>query len=142
LKRYEALARGLASQEEVDQKRTQAAIDEVDVGVAESAQRASQANLDRLLQVKSFSRVVAPFAGTITARTVERGSLVSSGRSASLFKITSLETVRIIVQVPQSRVAGVAPGQRAQVSSQNIQPRSSRVSSAVALARSITSGAR
>lgn len=115
LKRYEALVRGMASQEEIDQKRTQVALDEADVGVAEAARQASQANLDRLLQIKVFSRVLAPFAGTITARTVERGSLVWSGRDSPLFKITSLETVRVFVQVPQSRVAGVEPGQRAQV---------------------------
>jgi RND family efflux transporter MFP subunit len=115
LKRYEALVRGLASEEEIDQKRTQAALDEADVGVAEAAKLASQANLGRLLELKAFSRVLAPFAGTITARTVERGSLVSSGRDSPLFRITSLSTVRIFVQVPQSRIAGVEPGQRAQV---------------------------
>jgi membrane fusion protein, multidrug efflux system len=116
LKRYEALAHGMASQEEIDQKRTQAALDEADVGVANAARAASAASLDRLLQVKAFSKVVAPFAGTITSRTVERGSLVSSGRDSPLFKITSLDTVRVFVQVPQSRVAGVTAGQKATVS--------------------------
>jgi RND family efflux transporter MFP subunit len=115
LKRYEALVPGLASQEEIDQKRTQVALDYADVGVAEAAREASHANLDRLQQLKAFSKVLAPFAGTITARMIERGSLVSSGKDSPLFKITSLDSVRVFVQVPQSRVAGIEPGQRAQV---------------------------
>jgi len=59
--------------------------------------------------------VLAPFAGTITARTVDRGALVSRANKTPLFQIASLDTVRISVRVPQSRVAGIEPGLRAQI---------------------------
>lgn len=115
LNRYSALS-GFVSQEELDQKRTQAALSEADVGVAQAALAAQRASLERLLQVESFSRVLAPYAGTITARHVSQGALVSRGRDAPLFEITALDTLRVFVQVPQSRVAGIQPGQQAKLS--------------------------
>ena len=69
---------------------------------------AQKANIQRLSDLKSFSKVTAPFAGTITARTIERGSLVTAGNGTPLFRLAATDTVRIFVQVPQS----VAPGVR------------------------------
>jgi RND family efflux transporter MFP subunit len=112
LNRYTSLG-GFVSQEELDQKRTQVALDEADVAVAAAATAAQRASLERLQQVEGFSRVLAPYAGTITARHVSQGALVSRG---PLFDITALETVRVLVQVPQSRVAGIENGQQAKLS--------------------------
>lgn len=107
LKRYLALGNGLTSREELDLKRTQARLDEADVHVAEAARNAQRASMARLKLQQSFALVRAPFAGTVTARTVERGNLVSARGGSPLFKVTALQTLRIFVQVPQSRVAGV-----------------------------------
>jgi len=74
-----------------------------------------QANIRRLLQLKSFARVVAPFAGTVTARNVERGSLVSAGNATPLFKVAILDPVRVFVQVPQDAASGVKNGLEAKV---------------------------
>jgi len=114
LNRYTSLG-GFVSQEELDQKRTQAALAEADVAVAQAAAAAHRASLARLEQVESFSRVLAPYSGTITARHVSLGALVSRGRDAPLFEISALDTVRVFVQVPQSRVAGIEHGQRAKL---------------------------
>jgi len=114
LKRYTSLG-GFVSQEELDQKRTQVALDEADVSVAQATAAAHRASLERLRQVQSFTRVLAPFAGTITARHVSQGALVSRGRDAPLFDISALDTVRVFVQVPQSRVAGIEHGQQAKL---------------------------
>jgi len=116
LRRYRALAEGLTSREELEQKETAARLAEASVRVAEAARDAQRANLARLKSRKAFSTVRAPFAGTITARTVERGALVSAGRSSPLFKLAALETVRVFVQVPQPHVAGVQRGAAASVS--------------------------
>jgi RND family efflux transporter MFP subunit len=115
LKRYASLG-GFISQEELDQKRTEAALGAADVKVAQAASAAQRANLDRLQQVEGFSRVLAPFAGTITARHVSQGALVSRGRESPLFDISALDTVRVFVHVPQSRVEGIEHGQNAKLS--------------------------
>jgi RND family efflux transporter MFP subunit len=101
LQRYQQLApAGVASQQELERGRAQAQVDESAVTVAKANVAAQGANLRRLVQLKGFAHVTAPFAGTIVARTVERGALVSPGVSP-LFKLASLQTVRVLVQVPQ-----------------------------------------
>jgi membrane fusion protein (multidrug efflux system) len=64
----------------------------------------------RLFSLKSFARVLAPFAGTITQRSVQRGSLVSAGTGSPLFEIASVHPLRAIVHVPQSLLTGVVKG--------------------------------
>src|SRR2546422_378538 len=70
LVRWRALAVDSAvTAQEVDQM--QAAFNEA---VANS--NSAEANLQRLVQLQAYERVVAPFAGVITARNVEAGALV------------------------------------------------------------------
>lgn len=110
LERYQQLApKGIASQQELDKQRAQSQVDEANVKVAKATIDAQQANIRRLLQMKSFSRVVAPFTGTVNARMIERGALVSPG--TPLFKVSVNDPVRVIVRVPQD----VAPTVRVDV---------------------------
>ncbi len=112
LDRYKRLApAGVASQQELDQKEAQAKVDDANVTVALANVGAQQANIQRLSRLKSFARVVAPFAGSITSRTIERGALVTSGNATPMFKIAATDPVRVFVQVPQD----VAPSIRADV---------------------------
>ena len=113
LDRYKKLTpEGVASQQELDQKQAQSLVDEANVKVAQAAIEAQQANVRRLTQMKSFGHVTAPFAGTVNARMIERGALVSP--TTALFKISAVDPVRVFVQVPQD----VAPSVRADVSAQ------------------------
>jgi len=99
---------GLSAQQDLDQTQAQSAVGEADVKVAEAQVAAQQANIRRLNDLKGFSRVLAPFAGTITERSVDRGSLVAAGNVASpLFKLASVGTVRVFVQVPQDAAPAV-----------------------------------
>src|SRR5262249_13158494 len=106
---------GLASQQDLDQRRAQQGVDEAGVTVAKSALLASQANVRRLAQLKSFSRVTAPFTGTIVLRQVGRGARVKPGVTR-LFKLASVDTVRVMVQVPQDVAPGVQTHKPAKVS--------------------------
>jgi membrane fusion protein, multidrug efflux system len=106
LQRFQALTpKGATSEQELDKARSQFAVDTANVEVATANVEAQKANLRRLAQLQGFSRIVAPFAGTITARTVERGALVSP--SAPLFKLSHTDTVRVLVQIPQDMATGV-----------------------------------
>jgi RND family efflux transporter MFP subunit len=78
--RFESLAdQKLVSKSQVEQTQAQASTDEAGVVSARSNIAAQQANVRRLVETQAFARVVAPFAGTITTRGVERGDLVSDG---------------------------------------------------------------
>ena len=66
---------------------------------------ASQASVERLIQMKSFQRVNAPFAGTITGRNVEIGQLISAGNpdpNRWMFKVAKMDTLKLYINVPQS----------------------------------------
>jgi len=115
LERYKQLApKGVASQQELDKQQAQSQVDDANVKVAQAAIDAAVANTRRLTQLKSFARVTAPFAGTINARMIERGQLVSP--TSALFRISSTDPVRVFVQVPQDVAPSVQVDVPAQVS--------------------------
>ncbi len=95
----------------------------------ESAQAASvvqaQQALNQLLELQSFERVYAPFDGIVTARNVNVGQLVDSGSNGGtgsstnfgvangpqeLFHVSSMDTVRIFINVPGAYVPEARPG--------------------------------
>jgi RND family efflux transporter MFP subunit len=72
----------------------------------------NQANVERLRQLIGFEKVVAPYAGVITARETDVGNLINagSGVGAELFRIADLSRLRVYVQVPESYAADVKTG--------------------------------
>ena len=116
LERFKQLVpAGVASQQELDKTQAQSVVDSASVSVAKAAVAVQEANIRRLTQLKSFAHVISPFAGTITARNVERGALVSAGTATPLFKVAALDPVRVYVQVPQDLAAGIRTDLPAQV---------------------------
>jgi len=114
--RYESLAdQKLVSQSQVEQTQAQASTDEASVTSAESNVVAQQANVRRLIETQAFARVVAPFAGTITTRNIERGDLVSATKTTELYTVAAIDPVRVFVDVPQTVVANVHAGAEATI---------------------------
>ncbi len=114
--RYKQLTdQGLSPQQDLDQRKSQAAVDEANVVVAQANVSAQEANVRRLVQLKAFAKVTAPFGGTVTARMIEVGSLVTSGNATQLYKIAATDPVRVFVQVPQDVAPGVRPDVPAKV---------------------------
>lgn len=111
LERQVALAReGLVSQQDLARDRARAHVDAANIRVARAERLARAAELARLEQLQRFAQIVAPFAGTVSARRVERGALVSGGASGPLFEIVATDSVRVQLQVPQSLAPDVTPG--------------------------------
>jgi len=122
LVRWRALAADSAvTAQELDQM--QAAFDEAVANL-----NSAEANLQRLVQLQVYERVVAPFAGVITARNVDPGALVGtaggvSGTSpagsgsapGSLFTVAQTDTLSVYVAVPEDYAAAVAIGKPAVV---------------------------
>jgi RND family efflux transporter MFP subunit len=112
--RYESLAdQQLVSKAQVEQTQAQASTDEASVASAESNVAAQQANVRRLIETQAFSRVVAPFAGTVTTRKIERGDLVTEAKATELYTIVVIDPVRVFVEVPQTVAANVRVGAEA-----------------------------
>lgn len=83
----------------------------------EQVQKASRDNalaaLTSAQDMKAFEQIRAPFAGTITARYVDVGSLVASGSARTvqkLFDLAQSDPVRVFVNVPQAEISSVTPG--------------------------------
>src|SRR5205823_8449802 len=113
LKRWQELVdKKVVSAQEFDERKS--ALDARQADLA-----AAQANVARLEKLQGFQKVVAPFAGIVTARNIDNGALVSAGnggQSAALFHVAETDTLRIYVTVPQTNARSVAPGQSAAVS--------------------------
>jgi len=101
--RYATLAdQQLVAKNQVEETAARAATDEATVSAAESNVIAMEANVRRLTEQLSFNKIVAPFAGTITTRSIERGALVQTGGTTPLMTLVATDPVRIFVDVPQS----------------------------------------
>jgi membrane fusion protein, multidrug efflux system len=89
----------------------------------QKAYEAAKANYKQLQRLQGFQKIVAPFAGVITARNIDNGDLVSAGTSgqpAPLFRIAQTDVLRIYVDVPQTQSRLITPGQNAAVSVREI----------------------
>ena len=63
--------------------------------------------------MQGFKRVIAPFSGVITRRSVDVGDLIDAGGGAGpLFVLAQTDPLRVYVNVPQSYAQLVKPGQK------------------------------
>jgi RND family efflux transporter MFP subunit len=89
------------------------------IDAKQSSVSARQANQQLITERQSFERIVAPYAGTITARNIEVGTLVTAGggtaTSSGLYRIARLDTIRVFINVPQTYVAVMQPNLAAEV---------------------------
>jgi len=124
------IARGAVAQQDADTQlanyKTADALvsaQESNVRASEENVRQAQANLDRVLTLQEYKSVRAPFAGIVTARNVEAGSLIAAnggGQGANsagseMYRIAQIDTVRIVENVPQAIAPGIFTGMPAEV---------------------------
>lgn len=74
---------------------------------------AAKAGVQRYQDLKEFCSVTAPFTGTITARDIDVGDLISPGKE--LFRLSDTHTLRVFVRVPQSATPGLEVGAKADI---------------------------
>ena len=121
----EAVAKELVDQQVAAYHTAQAS-----VAASEAAVESNKADVQRYEQLTSFERVLAPFDGTVIARNVDVGALITagsptdntavapssvSGTPNGLFEIAQIDTLRIFVNVPQVFAPNVKPGLPARV---------------------------
>jgi multidrug efflux pump subunit AcrA (membrane-fusion protein) len=116
-------ATGAQAQKEVAQAKIVAAdsevrVSEANAAVAEAQVGVAEAELKRLQALQRYTKIVAPFDGVVSRRLVNRGELAQAGtaaRTAPLFTVQRIDTVRIACEVPDSIVARVNSGTVASV---------------------------
>jgi RND family efflux transporter MFP subunit len=94
---------------------------ETDVAVSSAAARlaavqAAEANVRRLQELQSFERVYAPFDGVVTARNTDIGALINAGSTTQphdLFRIASIDRIRVFVPVPEVYAPAIQNGAQA-----------------------------
>lgn len=119
VERWEALRRKDAvSQQELDERRSANAQAQANLAAAE-------ANVERLRQLESFKRIVAPFSGVITRRNVDVGDLIDAGSSGgrALFQLAQTDPLRVYVNVPQAYSQLVRPGRKVTVTQAELRGR-------------------
>lgn len=107
---------GIVAQQEVDdaQGKDLAASSQVDAGQAalegsQSQLAAAKAKLSRDQSLFDYSRITAPFAGVVTERYANLGTLVQAGTNSStqaipIVKLSEDDLFRLVIPVPESYV--------------------------------------
>lgn len=97
-----------ASQQEYDERKS--AYEQAAANLA-----SVDANIQRLRELMSFTRVVAPFDGVVTKRHVNVGDLIDANSTKPLFVLTQSTALRAYVYVPQAYSKGVQSGQQVKI---------------------------
>ncbi len=102
----------------IDQDRAQVKTTAAQVESAQANIKANQATVQQYADLQAFQKIIAPFPGVITARTVDPGALVAADNPSEarpLFYLMQTDPLRIYVNVPQVFATTVAVGQDAVV---------------------------
>lgn len=94
------------SKQEADEKAGEAE-------AAEATVLAAKADVDRLNALETFKKIVAPFAGTVTARRTDVGDLITANNDSSnqeLFTVSDTTHMRLYVPIPEVDAGGIKPG--------------------------------
>jgi RND family efflux transporter MFP subunit len=129
--RYQAAdAEGAVAKQALDQSVSAHRTAQAAVAAAEANVQSNHANVQRLRELTSFQRVVAPFGGTVIQRNVDVGALITAGSPVNntavapssvtggangLFEVAQIDALRVFVNVPQAYAANVTVGLPAQV---------------------------
>jgi RND family efflux transporter MFP subunit len=103
---------GWITSQQADTERLNLRAQEAAVTVAQANIRAQQAQLEVLLQLKAYQRVVAPFDGIVTQRNIDNGSLVQADIAGGIavFTVMHSDVIRVQAYVPQDQVSGLQKG--------------------------------
>jgi RND family efflux transporter MFP subunit len=75
----------------------------------------ARAEVRRLEELESYTRITAPFAGIITVRNIDAGDLIVAGAGKELFHLAQTRRLRVFVQVPQAMARSIRIGQTAEM---------------------------
>src|ERR1017187_4483572 len=118
---------GLVAQQEIDEAQSRDLVTEAQVAVTKSGLAAAQeqvnvnsADTQKVKTLMDYTRVTAPFAGVITKRYADTGSMIQAGTASQtqampVVKLSENSLLRLILPVPESAVPTVHIGQQVEV---------------------------
>lgn len=118
---------GLIAQQEIDDAHGKDLVAEAQVSgaksnlaAAEQQVRVNSAELQKINTMFEYTKVVAPFAGVVTKRFADTGSMIQAGTSSNtqvnpLVRLSENSLLRLTVPVPESAVPTVHIGQQVEV---------------------------
>ena len=84
----------------------------------EKAYEGARANYEQLQKLQGFKDIIAPFGGTISARNIDVGTLVTAGTGNAgtpLFRIVQSDPLRVYVYAPQENAPSIHEGLAAKI---------------------------
>ena len=112
----------LVAQQDIDEAQGRDRIAEAQVATAKAAIAAAQeqlavarANENKTKTLFAYARITAPFAGVITHRYADTGSMIQAGTSSQsqampIVRLSQNNLLRLIIQVPESAVSRIHLG--------------------------------
>src|SRR2546422_8208019 len=129
--RYQAAdAEGAVAKQALDQSVSAHRTAQAAVAAAEANVESNGANVQRLQEMTSFQRILAPFNGTVIQRNVDVGALITAGSPVNntavapssvtggangLFEVAQIDALRVFVNVPQVYAPNVKVGLPVQI---------------------------
>ena len=119
---------GLVAQQEVDDAvgrdrvaEAQVATAKATLSTADQQLRVAQADRERVRTLFAYAQIKAPFAGVITKRYADTGSMIQSGissqtQSMPLVTLAQDNLLRLVIPVPESAVSRIRLGSPVEVS--------------------------
>jgi RND family efflux transporter MFP subunit len=94
---------GTISQEEHDRQVAATKVARAAVQATEATIKLNEADVQRLTDLQSYQKIIAPFHGIITLRNYDAGALMVADNRTMLpmFRLSQIDTLRVMVAVPQ-----------------------------------------
>jgi RND family efflux transporter MFP subunit len=113
---------GLVAQQEVDnaqakdlEAEAQVSSAEASLNAAQQALAVAQATQQQYKALSDYTRITAPYAGVVTVRYADTGSLIAAGTSESkqaepVVKLAQISVLRLVLPIPESIAGGIRLG--------------------------------
>jgi HlyD family secretion protein len=113
----EAAAKVKAAEQMVNETKAKTERANADVTAAEARKAVAIAEAGRVAAMLEYTKIRAPFAGTITMRTIHTGHFLqpNSGKSEPIFVVSRQDIVRVFVDIPEAASGKTAAGTKATV---------------------------
>jgi RND family efflux transporter MFP subunit len=107
---------GAVSQQNVDERQATVRTSDANVDASRASVGVAEATVKRYADLQAFEKIVAPFAGVVTARHVDPGDLVAADNmQRELFHVMRTDVLRVFVNVPQTYASTIKNGGAAEV---------------------------
>ncbi|HEY2828347.1 MAG TPA: efflux RND transporter periplasmic adaptor subunit, partial [Pirellulales bacterium] len=109
---------GAVAQLLIDQQQATVQTSKASVVAAQASVGVNEATVQMYTDLQSYEKIVAPFAGVITARNVDPGALVTADNPSAtreLFHLMQTDPVRVFVDVPQTYSTSIKIGETADI---------------------------